>query len=108
MKFFLRVIDWSGLKAHALRLRARSAWHFCAVGTKMPNVLIAACVTQGVALGYGQQLGFQPAPNIIRLYNFIYVSLRQHAVGNVLAHVVLVTVGNGEVFVAKHDATALK
>ena len=43
-------------------LRARGAWHFCAVGSKMPNVLIAACVTQGVALGYGQQLGLQPAP----------------------------------------------
>ena len=35
-------------------LRARGAWHFCAVGSKMPNVLIVACVTQGVALGYGQ------------------------------------------------------
>ena len=42
-------------------LRARGAWHFCAVGSKMPNVLIAAYVTQGVALGYGQQLGLQPA-----------------------------------------------
>ncbi|MCI7378451.1 MAG: hypothetical protein MSH66_01555 [Bacteroidales bacterium] len=58
MKFFLRVIDWSGLNAHALRLRARDAWYFCAVGIEMPNVLIASCVTQGVALGYGQQLGF--------------------------------------------------
>ena len=35
-------------------LRAFGAWHFCAVGSKMPNVLIVACVTQGVALGYGQ------------------------------------------------------
>ena len=37
-------------------LRARGAWHFCAVGTKMPNVLIAACVTQGNALGWAYAL----------------------------------------------------
>ena len=41
------------------------AWHFCAVGSKMPNVSIAACVTQGVALGYGQHLGLQPAPIVL-------------------------------------------
>ncbi|MFW5548342.1 MAG: hypothetical protein ACOCNT_06265, partial [Bacteroidales bacterium] len=28
----------------------------------MPNVLIAACVSQGVALGWGRQLAFQAAP----------------------------------------------
>ena len=44
-------------------LRAFGAWHFCA-SAKMPNVLIAAYVSPGVARGYGQQLGLQPAPII--------------------------------------------
>ena len=47
-------------------LRAFGAWHFCA-GAKMPNVLLVAYVSQGVALGYGQHLGFQPATNNINL-----------------------------------------
>ena len=38
----------------------------------MPNVLIAACVTQGVALGYGQQLGLQPAPTRLLVYFVIF------------------------------------
>ena len=45
-------------------LRARGAWHFCAIGAKMPNVLIAAYVPPGVARGYGQHLGLQPALTI--------------------------------------------
>ena len=39
----------------------------------MPNVLIAACVTQGVALGYGQQLGLQPAAT--RLLDYLFTRL---------------------------------
>ena len=34
-------------------------WH------KNAECVIAAYVTQGVALGYGQQLGFQPAPIVL-------------------------------------------
>ena len=34
----------------------------------MPNVLLVAYVSQGVALGYGQHLGFQPAPIIYRAF----------------------------------------
>ena len=48
-------------------LRAFGAWHFCA-GAKMPNVSIAAYVSQGVALGYGQHWGLQPAPIIYRAF----------------------------------------
>ena len=44
-----------------LRLRAFRAWHFTPIGVKMPNVLIAEYAHQGVSLGYGQQLGLQPA-----------------------------------------------
>ena len=49
-------------------LRAFGAWHFCAVGSKMPNVLIVACVTQGVALGYGLQLDYAEPPPKVHLY----------------------------------------
>ena len=38
----------------------------------MPNVLIAACVTQGVALGYVQQLGLQPAATRLLVYFVIF------------------------------------
>ena len=34
----------------------------------MPNVLLVAYVSQGVALGYGQHLGLQPAPTIYRAF----------------------------------------
>ena len=57
MKFFLRVIDWSGLNAHALRLRAWGAWHFCAVGTKMPNVLFIAIAYPGRCPGLWATFG---------------------------------------------------
>ena len=90
MKFFLRVIDWSGLNAHALRLRARGAWHFCAVGIEMPNVLIAACVTQGVALGYGQHLGFQPATikTIAHIILYMYRCICKLILQNILVVVI--------------------
>ena len=38
-------------------LRAFSAWHFCAIGTKMPNVLIAAYVSPGRCPGLSATTG---------------------------------------------------
>ena len=38
-------------------LRAFSAWHFCAIGTKMPNVLIVAYVSPGRCLGLSATTG---------------------------------------------------
>ena len=71
-------------------LRARGAWHFCAVGTKMPNVLIASCVTQGVALGYGQHLGFQPATikTIAHIILYMYRCICKLILQNILVVVI--------------------
>ena len=51
------------MRGYALRRVA-----FCV--RKMPNVLIAAYASQGVALGSGQQLGLQPATIIAKNREF--------------------------------------
>ena len=44
-------------------LRARGAWHFCAIGAKMPNVLIAAYVSPGRCPGLWATIGLTARPN---------------------------------------------
>ena len=66
------------MRGYALRRVA-----FCV--RKMPNVLIAAYASQGVALGSGQQLGLQPATiiaknrGVLRMLELIGAGVLQNA-----------------------------
>ena len=44
-------------------LRAFGAWHFCAVGTKMPNVMFTAYVSPGRCPGLWATFGLTARPN---------------------------------------------